>query len=196
MTIINEEKQKKVLEEFSRRRGVIHKLMLRSSNIPIGHLVRSELPRSENEDCINVGVTLEFSFLKHFDIEKIDECDGGDSKFFKLNDLKFFSLISNLKMDMKSITERNPAYALRYDLEDEAAYRIGVSAIVNEKINELIESVRKVKTFIHYSDNYGRKILERHLDAGSYEALAEYIKDKIWRIPLYYSGKKFTLYFN
>jgi len=194
MTIIKKEQQYKVLNEFWRRRGVIHKLMFDGINMPIGYLVRTEFEKSENDE-IDVGVSIDFNFYNHFDIDKISNDSCIQSKFFMPNDLKFFSLISNLKMNLKKFTRENPAYIIQYNGEmDDKKFEIGVTGIVNTIINELIHDVKSLKGGLYYSDHYGNRILNDYLQ-GNYTKLSEYIIDKILRIPKYYKNKKICLYF-
>lgn len=194
MTIIKKEQKQVVLNEFWRRRGVIHKLMFDGTNMPMGYLVRTEFEKSENDE-IDVGISIDFNFYKHFDIDKISNDSCTQSKFFMPNDLKFFSLISNLKMNLKKFTKENPAYIIQYNGEmDNKKFEIGVTCIVNTIINELIHDVKSLKGDLYYSDHYGNKILNDYLQ-GDYAKLSEYIIDKILRIPKYYKNKKICLYF-
>ena len=101
MVIIGKEQQRKVLEEFKRRRGNIHKLMFDTCTDSIGYLVRSEFESLE-DGAIDVAISVSFNFYRHFGFGEGHCPDVIRAKFFLPTDLKYFSIISNLRKGAKS----------------------------------------------------------------------------------------------
>ena len=101
MVIIGKEQQRKVLEEFKRRHGNIHKLTFDTCADSIGYLVRSEFESLE-DGVIDVAVSVAFNFYRHFGFGEGHCPDVIHAKFFLPTDLKYFSIISNLRKGAKS----------------------------------------------------------------------------------------------
>lgn len=200
MVIIGKEQQRKVLEEFKRRRGNIHKLMFDTCTDSIGYLVRSEFESLE-DGVIDVAVSVSFNFYRHFGFGEGHCPDVIRAKFFLPTDLKYFSIISNLRKGAKSQPawqgEQKPSRVVEYSEGiGMDKFSQGIKASVDLAVSNLQTDVAAMRTDgrLLESDSYSIRMLEDYL-LGDYWELRRYIVDKALAVPRYYGGKAVRLHF-
>ena len=197
MVIIGKEQQRKVLEEFKRRHGNIHKLMFDTCTDSIGYLVRSEFESLE-DGAIDVAISVSFNFYRHFGFGEGHCPDVIRAKFFLPTDLKYFSIISNLRKGAKGQPGwQKPSRVVEYSEGiGMDKFSQGVRASVALAVSNLQTDVAAVRTDgrLLESDSYGIRMLEDYL-LGDYWELRRYIVDKALAVPRYYGGKAVRLHF-
>lgn len=200
MVIIGKGQQRKVLEEFKRRHGNIHKLMFDTCTDSIGYLVRSEFESLE-DGVIDVAISVSFNFYRHFGFGEGHCPDVIRAKFFLPTDLKYFSIISNLRKGAKGQPAwqgwQKPSRVVEYSEGiGMDKFSQGVKASVALAVSNLQTDVAAMRTDgrLLGSDSYGIRMLEDHL-LGDYYELERYIVDKALAVPRYYGGKAVRLHF-
>ena len=197
MVIIGKEQQKKVLEEFKRRHGNIHKLTFDTCTDSIGYLVRSEFESLE-DGAIDVAISVSFNFYRHFGFGEGHCPDVIRAKFFLPTDLKYFSIISNLRKGAKGQPGwQKPSRVVEYSEGiGMDKFSQGVRASVALAVSNLQTDVAAMRTDgrLLESDSYGIRMLEDYL-LGDYWELRRYIVDKALAVPRYYGGKAVRLHF-
>ena len=197
MVIIGKEQQKKVLEEFKRRHGNIHKLTFDTCTDSIGYLVRSEFESLE-DGAIDVAISVSFNFYRHFGFGEGHCPDVIRAKFFLPTDLKYFSIISNLRKGAKGQPGwQKPSRVVEYSEGiGMDKFSQGVRASFALAVSNLQTDVAAMRTDgrLLESDSYGIRMLEDYL-LGDYWELRRYIVDKALAVPRYYGGKAVRLHF-
>ena len=197
MVIIGKEQQRKGLEEFKRRHGNIHKLMFDTCTDSIGYLVRSEFESLE-DGVIDVAISVSFNFYRHFGFGEGHCPDVIRAKFFLPTDLKYFSIISNLRKGAKGQPGwQKPSRVVEYSEGiGMDKFSQGVRASVALAVSNLQTDVAAMRTDgrLLESDSYGIRMLEDYL-LGDYWELRRYIVDKALAVPRYYGGKAVRLHF-
>ena len=200
MVIIGKEQQRKVLKEFKRRHGNIHKLTFDTCTDSIGYLVRSEFESLE-DGVIDVAISVAFNFYRHFGFGEGHCPDVIRAKFFLPTDLKYFSIISNLRKGAKGQPAwqgwQKPSRVVEYsEGVGMGKFSQGVKASVAQAVSSLQTDVAAMRTDgrLLGSDSYGIRMLEDYL-LGDYWELERYIVDKALAVPRYYGGKAVRLHF-
>ena len=168
---IKENRRKTLLEEFTKKKGMLHKLVS-SKKTPIGYLVRCEL---ENEDgSSDVCVLCSFDLYYKYDLESTKK-----KRDFRHSDLKFFAIEKALKKEKK----------------DEFSCEIS-SELGKDLALALIDSYSLAwskKLCFDSSKIFGDKFDETEQTWISND-LRAYISNKIKNISKFYKDKHFKLF--